>query len=108
MILGISLDGLPKDDGHEHLESDAQDHGGLDLSKVKDTVAEFAKLKAINYRVLLDPKATVGRRFNGNELPTNILIDRESYVRRRFLGSRSVAVFEAMIRKLEPAASVSK
>ena len=108
VILGISLDGLPEDDGHGHVELDAHDHGGRDLSKVKDTVAEFAKSKGINYRVLLDPTAEVGRRFNGNELPTNVLIDGAGYVRRRFLGGRSVAVFEAMIRELEPAASVSK
>ena len=42
----------------------------------------------------------LSRRFNGGELPTNVLIDARGYVRRRFIGGREVAVFEAMIREL--------
>lgn len=57
----------------------------------------LAHARGINYPVLLDPEAIVGRRFNGGELPTTIIIDRNGYVRRRFIGERTVTVFRAML-----------
>ena len=54
-------------------------------------------LRGINYPVLLDEKNTVGSRFNGGELPTTVIIDAQGRIRRRFIGTRSLPVFEAMI-----------
>jgi hypothetical protein len=39
----------------------------------------------------------VGGRFNGGELPTNVIIDRDGHLHRRFVGARDLAVFEAMV-----------
>ncbi|HEV2394478.1 MAG TPA: hypothetical protein VG146_19175 [Verrucomicrobiae bacterium] len=50
--------------------------------------------------MLLDEKDLVGARFNGGELPTTVILDAQGRVRRRFVGSRSLAVFEAMIAEL--------
>ncbi len=36
----------------------------------------------------------------GHKLPTNVLLDAQGRVRRRFLGTRSVAAFEAMVNEL--------
>jgi hypothetical protein len=55
------------------------------------------KALGINYPVLLDPEAAVGRRFNGGQLPTTAIIDAQGRLRRRFIGERSLKVFEAMI-----------
>jgi thiol-disulfide isomerase/thioredoxin len=106
MILGISLDGQTELDEHGHVAGTHSDSGhGQD--KANGTVAEigakveqFVKGNGVNYPVLLDPNNEVGRRFNGGELPTNVLIDSQGYVRRRFIGGRNVAAFEAMIDEL--------
>jgi len=55
------------------------------------------KARGINYPVLVDPEGAVGRRFNGGELPTTVIIDAQGRLRRRFIGERSLDVFEAMI-----------
>ncbi|PYJ60170.1 MAG: hypothetical protein DME24_10425 [Verrucomicrobia bacterium] len=110
VILGISLDGQTEVDEHGHLtgtHSDEERHGNetagkIDIAEIRAKVREFVKDKGINYPILLDPRNEVGRRFNGGELPTNVLIDREGYLRRRFIGGREVGVFEAMIDELLP------
>jgi hypothetical protein len=63
------------------------------------TVARTVKARGINYPILLDEHNEVGGRFNGGELPTTVIIDAEGFVRRRFVGARSLAVFEAMVRE---------
>jgi hypothetical protein len=55
--------------------------------------------RGINYRVLVDEKDEVGGRFNGGELPTTVIVDAQGDVRRRFVGGRSLPVFEALIRQ---------
>jgi thiol-disulfide isomerase/thioredoxin len=103
VILGISLDGLP--DEHDHGQAGvnsersgpAGQSGQTDITIIRERVHQFTKAKGINYRVLLNPTGELGARFNGYELPTNILIDREGFIRRRFLGSRAPSVLEAMI-----------
>jgi len=101
VVIGISLDGVPDAHGHDHGDDgehgDAHEdepEGGVEgiLAKVRRTVTQ----RGINYPVLLDPKNEVGQRFNGGELPTNVMIDPEGFMRRRFLGGRTVAAFEAM------------
>ena len=106
IILGISLDGQTELDEHGHLARSESGHGQgeangkVDLAEIRAKVEQFVKANGLNYPVLLDPNSEVGRRFNGGELPTNVLIDSEGYVRRRFIGGRNVAVFEAMIDEL--------
>lgn len=107
VVLGVSLDGVPDTHGHGegHREGEVSDHGreGGDgdrrheevesptLKKIRDKVARLVKSKGITYHILLDPKNEVGGRFNGGELPTNVLIDAQGRVRRRFIGARPPA-----------------
>jgi len=98
-ILGVALDGLPDEHGHQPGE-EGQGHAHAEHPSRKallDKVARAVKTRGINYPVLLDPEAAVGRRFNGGELPTTVIIDAQGHLRRRFVGERSLDVFEAMI-----------
>ena len=67
------------------------------LERVREKVARTARTRGINYPILLDEKNEVGGRYNGGELPTTVLVDAQGKVRRRFVGARNLAVFEAMI-----------
>jgi thiol-disulfide isomerase/thioredoxin len=107
-IIGVSLDFVPDSHGHigghpaveeqaRHAEADPDERNSAALKKVRDKVARTVKARGINYTVLLDEKNEVGGRFNGGELPTTVTVDRNGNVRRRFVGARSLAVFEAMI-----------
>jgi hypothetical protein len=64
---------------------------------VREKVARTVKVRGINYPILLDEKNEIGGRFNGGELPTTVIVDANGNVRRRFVGARSLPVFEAMI-----------
>jgi thiol-disulfide isomerase/thioredoxin len=99
VILGVALDGLPDEDGHQPGEqSEGRAHTARPSRRAMlDKVARAVKARGINYPVLLDPEAAVGRRFNGGELPTTVIIDAQGRLRRRFIGERSLKVFEAMI-----------
>lgn len=87
-ILGVSLDCVPDEDHDNQLPSPEE---------IRRKVARTVKARGINYPILLDEKNTLGGRFNGGELPTTVIIDAEGRVRRRFVGARSLPVFEAMI-----------
>ena len=87
VILGVSLDFVPDDDG---------DHPP-DPGQIPQTVARIVKTRGLNYPVFLDEHNEVGGRFNGGELPTTVLVDARGNVRRRFVGTRSLPVFEAML-----------
>ena len=115
VVLGISLDGVPDEHGHtseaepspgnqELAEQEGKinhhDDGGPAFEQVRTKVARVAKARGLSYRVLLDPRNTVGSRYNGGELPTNVWIDSAGNVRRRFIGSRSLPVWEAMLSEL--------
>ena len=91
VILGISLDCIPdeEDDSHGKVRPS--------LEEVRKKVARTVQKRKINYTVLLDEKNNAGARFNGGELPTTVIVDAEGNVRRRFIGARSLSVFEAMI-----------
>jgi thiol-disulfide isomerase/thioredoxin len=91
VILGVSLDYVPNEDD--------DNHGGdrPPLDEIRKKVARTVQTRAINYTVLLDEKNSAGARFNGGELPTTVIVDAEGNVRRRFIGARSLSVFEAMI-----------
>ncbi|MGO9201491.1 MAG: redoxin domain-containing protein [Limisphaerales bacterium] len=98
-ILGVALDGTPDEHGHQTGEQ-GQGRAHAEHPSRKELlgkVARAVKARGINYPVLLDPEAAVGRHFNGGELPTTVIIDAQGRLRRRFVGERSLEVFEAMI-----------
>jgi thiol-disulfide isomerase/thioredoxin len=116
-ILGISLDGVPDSHGHvggHHASDDgpAHNHAGHDhghahahgrenrrpsLDAIRAKVARSVERHGLTYPILLDPTYRVGGRFNGGELPTNVIVDADGHVQRRFVGARDLAVFEAMV-----------
>ncbi|MCI0744005.1 MAG: TlpA family protein disulfide reductase [Verrucomicrobia subdivision 3 bacterium] len=109
VILGVSLDYVPDSHGHigghaavedqKHSDGDHDDHeaAAAALKRVRGEIARTVKARGINYTILLDEKNEVGGRFNGGELPTTVIVDAQGWVRRRFIGARSLPVFEAMI-----------
>lgn len=72
-----------------------------DAGELRKRVAAFVGRQRFNYPVWLDPDSELGACFDGGELPTNVLLDAEGRVRRRFVGERSLAVWEAMLRELD-------
>jgi thiol-disulfide isomerase/thioredoxin len=98
VILGVALDGVPDEDGDNHGERDEKStQANSSPSSVRAKVQHAVKARRINYQVLLDPKNSVGAQFNGGELPTTVILDSEGRVRRRFIGERNLAVFQAMV-----------
>ena len=109
VIVGVSLDYVPDSHGHvgghaaveeqKHSDGEHDDHeaNAAALKRVREKVARTVKARGINYPILLDEKNEVGGRFNGGELPTTVIVDAQGNVRRRFVGARSLPVFEAMI-----------
>jgi thiol-disulfide isomerase/thioredoxin len=109
VIIGVSLDCVPDEHGHVggHAAVEEQGHGdgnrdnheatAAALKRVREKVARTARARGINYPILLDERNDVGGRYNGGELPTTVLVDAQGNVRRRFVGARNLAVFEAMI-----------
>jgi thiol-disulfide isomerase/thioredoxin len=98
VILGIALDGMVDEHGHDPAEENEEHAGHPSRQAIRDKVTRIAKARGLNYPVLLDPEAVVGRRFNGGELPTTVIIDAQGVMRRRFIGERSLGVFEAMLK----------
>jgi thiol-disulfide isomerase/thioredoxin len=109
VILGVSLDYVPDSHGHigghaaveeqKHSDGDHDDHEATAaaLKRVREKVARTTKARNVNYPILLDERNEVGGRYNGGELPTTVIVDAQGNVRRRFIGARGIAVFEAMI-----------
>lgn len=87
-IIGVSLDFVPDEDNPAAPSSP---------KIIRNKVAQTVALRGINYPVLLDEKNAVGGRFNGGELPTTVIVDAQGRIRRRFIGARTLPVFEAMI-----------
>jgi thiol-disulfide isomerase/thioredoxin len=98
-VIGVALDGLPDEHHHDPADhAEADEHSvGKPLSEIREKVLRAVQDRNISYPVLLDPTGTVGGRFNGGELPTTVIIDVGGQMRRRFIGERSLAVFEAMV-----------
>jgi len=110
-IVGIALDGLPDQHELDHGHSDEagaphhseEDHAGDGASKdLVALVSTFVKKQGMNYQILLDPRGITSELYSGNELPMNVLIDAEGNVPRRFMGSRSLNGFDAMLRPILP------
>ena len=104
VILGISLDS-PEQGVLADAPTKATESAPPDAGQVRKIVGAVAGRQHLNYRVLLDPENRIGRQFNGGELPTNVLLDRDGRVRRRFVGERSVEVWEALLRDADRPAS---
>ena len=97
-ILGVALDGIPDEEDHgPGSERGPEPERGQSRKAIRARVEHAVRARGINYTVLLDPTGSAGGQFNGGELPTTVIIDAEGRVRRRFIGERSIAVFEAMI-----------
>jgi thiol-disulfide isomerase/thioredoxin len=101
-ILGIALDGVPIEHGGSQIEKRA-----TAVESNAGKVAGAVKARGINYTILLDPDSSVGGQFNGGELPTTVIFDVEGRVRRRFVGERTVEVFEAMLAEAAKPVSLS-
>lgn len=111
VVLGVSLDFVPDSHGHigGHAAVEDQGHDGghhddheptaQALKRVRQKIARVVKARGMTYPVLLDEHNDVGGQYSGGELPTTVIIDAEGNVRRRFIGARSLPVFEAMVRE---------
>jgi thiol-disulfide isomerase/thioredoxin len=118
VIVGVSLDNLADSHGHVgghgsvgqddtdgHHDGDGHDpHEGGEgdipsIAEIRRKVEATVQRRGINYPVLIDARNEVGSRYNGGELPTTVIVDKEGFVRRRFVGPRSVEVFGAMVRE---------
>ena len=118
VIIGVSLDFVPDSHGHigghpaveeqGHQEEEPNERNQTALKKVRDKVARTVKARGINYPILLDEENAIGGRFNGGELPTTVIVDADGNVRRRFIGARSLPVFEAMIAEASQPAQFTK
>ena len=103
VVMGVSLDLVPDEDGDIGGDDDGQKFDPKDpraadlLQKIRDKVTRTVRSRGINYAVMIDEFDNVGSRFNGGELPTNVIVDADGKVRRRFVGARSLPVFESMI-----------
>lgn len=108
-ILGISLDFTPDSHGHlgghatveeaAHAHTCPDDHEPRETARerIRQKIVRTVTARGINYPVLLDEDNRVGGLFNGGELPTTVIVDADGNVRRRFVGARSLPVFEAMV-----------
>lgn len=120
VVLGVSLDGRPDGHGHDHSSTEANhaeageaedhdehghenhDHGhDEELDTIRRKVARTVKSRRINYPVVLNPAGDIGTRFSGHELPTNVIIDTEGFVRRRFIGTRPKECLRAMVQEAQ-------
>ena len=95
-VLGVSLDLVPDEHGHVGGE---EAHGGPEVRReqIVERVARAVEKLGLGYRVLLDERGAVSRRFSGGELPTTLVIGPDGTLWRRFVGPRSREVFDAMI-----------
>jgi thiol-disulfide isomerase/thioredoxin len=101
VILGVSLDSLPDDDGDQAPTNS--------LNEITEKVVRVAESKNINYPVLLDVHDEAGGQFNGGELPTTVIVDADGNIRRRFIGSRRLLTFESMVAEAgKPLVSLQK
>jgi len=110
-VLGVALDGVPDEHGHvpgEETEGKSEEQQPHSLEKARAKVTRAVKTRGINYTVLWDPRSSLGGEFNGGELPTTVIIDAEGRVRRRFIGERSLPVFEAMVAEASRPISAKK
>lgn len=84
-------------------------HAGEDLQNIRKKIERVVRKKDLKYLVGMDPQFQIGNRFNGQELPTNVLIDPQGKLRRRFVGARPLHSWKAMLEDIGvPESSPSK
>lgn len=101
VVLGISLDTTV--DERSCCEDEVENHtkhGKPEVQELRGILRDITRQKGVNYPILIDSSGSVGCRFDANNLPANILIDADGYVRRRFIGGRPPAVLDAMINEI--------
>jgi peroxiredoxin len=105
-VLGIRVPPAPScasehepANGHEHHNHHAESSPALNTAEARGLVHNAAQERQIKFPMLIDVEGELGLRFAVEELPTYALIDSQGLVRRRFVGNRSKAVFEAMLRE---------
>lgn len=90
--------GEEHDGGHEPQPGHAHSSpASLGPAAIKSAVRDLVARMNVTHPVLVDPKGFLVFRFNVQEVPTYVLIDAQGNLRRRFAGSRSAAVFQAMM-----------
>ncbi len=99
VLLAVCLDGRPvRDDDGDADESRAQSaEPPGSVGAIRKKVERIVKSLGINYEVLLNSNGKIGARFNGGELPTTVILSPDGQIRRRFVGTRSVAALESML-----------
>lgn len=103
-VLGICVPPAPScadehNQGNEHAHHDhAASSPPLETEQGRTLVQQTMLERKSNFPMLIDSKGIVGSRFNVEELPTYVLIDRQGMIRRRFVGNRTKPVLEAMVK----------
>jgi thiol-disulfide isomerase/thioredoxin len=72
---------------------------GVSYDDTKDLIEEFQKDLKQDYTVVLGGK-DVGGQLPASPLPTTYIIDRQGLIREKFIGERSQAAFESVIKPL--------
>jgi hypothetical protein len=93
VVLGVSLDSLPDDDGDEVPTNS--------LDEIRGKIARVVESMNINYPVFLDVHNDAGGQYNGGELPTTVIVDANGNIRRRFIGARKLWTFDSMVVEAE-------
>lgn len=93
VVLGIALDGAH----HDHDAAPNHVRTVEESEKIFAAVRAAVQARHITYPILMDPDGMLSARFSGGELPTNVLLDKDHILRRRFVGQRSRTAFEAML-----------
>ena len=73
-VLGVALDGVPDEDGDSEGGEATSRKPDTSLDAVRTKVERAVRARGITYKVLLDPKGSVGGQYNGGELPTTVII----------------------------------
>ena len=93
---------------HEHTQH-GHAHEGADIERVRKKIERVVQKKELKYLIGIDSRFQIGSRFNGQELPTNVLIDPQGKLRRRFVGTRPLHSWIAMLKDIGiPEASLSE
>jgi thiol-disulfide isomerase/thioredoxin len=105
VILGVSLDapdGATGAAGSDHDHDDDQ-HApeGRSAVDVRHALQNAVTKFHLNYRVLCDPDMSAGAAYCGGELPTQVIVDRKGRLVRRFLGPRSPAAWDALLKEAD-------
>ena len=106
-IIGVSMDDVKDDDGGIGDDDDLtilhrQGKCNLPTDKeIREKVANAVKERGLDYPIILDDEHFfISGRYNASTVPTTLIIDKNSLIRRRFYGRRSLPVLAAMLDEL--------